>query len=61
MNFPARLGITTGVLAVFGGAIVFLSSGAPGIEDAWIKSYVVRGTWQATRSSPRKRREPSPR
>ena len=27
---------------------VFLSNGSPGIEDAWIKSYVVRGTWQAT-------------
>ncbi len=28
MNFSARIGIATGVLAVFGGAIAFLSSGA---------------------------------
>jgi carboxypeptidase family protein len=26
----------------------FKNDGTPGIEDAWINSYVVRGTWQAT-------------
>ena len=26
----------------------FLRNGDPGIEDAWIDSYVLRGTWQAT-------------
>ncbi len=26
----------------------FLNNGKPGVEDAWISSYVVRGTWQAT-------------
>jgi Carboxypeptidase regulatory-like domain len=26
----------------------FKDSGDPGIEDAWINSYVLRGTWQAT-------------
>jgi hypothetical protein len=26
----------------------FKNDGSPGIEDAWINSYVVRGTWQAT-------------
>src|SRR5215468_8229358 len=26
----------------------FNNDGSPGIEDAWINSYVVRGTWQAT-------------
>jgi len=26
----------------------FKNDGTPGIEDAWIDSYVVRGTWQAT-------------
>ena len=26
----------------------FQNDGTPGIEDAWISSYVVRGTWQAT-------------
>jgi len=26
----------------------FKNDGTPGVEDAWIDSYVVRGTWQAT-------------
>ena len=26
----------------------FMNNGDPGIEDAWIDSYVLRGTWQAT-------------
>jgi hypothetical protein len=26
----------------------FKNDGSPGIDDAWINSYVVRGTWQAT-------------
>jgi hypothetical protein len=26
----------------------FKNDGTPGVEDAWISSYVVRGTWQAT-------------
>ncbi|HXI27009.1 MAG TPA: carboxypeptidase regulatory-like domain-containing protein [Vicinamibacterales bacterium] len=26
----------------------FKDDGSPGVEDAWINSYVVRGTWQAT-------------
>ena len=26
----------------------FKDDGSPGVDDAWINSYVVRGTWQAT-------------